>query len=58
MLIVIKNFKEECVKQMKQQKGGYNQFCSKECQSKFKTKKEIRNCANCGKEIERISHRY
>jgi len=33
---------------------GWNQFCSKKCQFKFKTKKrKILSCENCGKKIER-----
>ena len=46
-----KEFQRRVCKANEAAKGGHNQFCSKECQSKFKTKKEIRNCANCGKEI-------
>ena len=37
-------------------KMGWNQFCSLKCQFKFKTKRQILECENCGKKIIRTPH--
>jgi len=34
-------------------KFGWNQYCSKKCQFKNKTKKRVLSCENCGKSFER-----
>jgi len=44
-------------------KFGWNQYCSRECELKYKTKKKILKCENCGKKFERVnsaisSHNY
>ena len=45
----------KCGKEVPRRKTSrrYNTFCSRECESEFKKKKEIRKCFKCGKSFER-----